>query len=81
MDTPVDKIKEFSNELEELATTYNDGESTLGPHWREGCVIRVENSFKFEVYKSKNNNYRIMKGMAVDNLDTTGLSQDILEEM
>lgn len=70
-----------TNELEELANTYNDGESTLGSHWREGCVIRVENSFKFEVYKSKNNNYRIMKGMAVDNLDTTGLSQDILEEM
>lgn len=70
-------------DIKDLARTFNDGNSTLGNHWREGCVIRRDNNArKYEVYKDKNDYYKIMKGMAVDKIsENTELSQDILEEM
>lgn len=60
-----------------------DGESTLAPHWREGCVLRRENeAFRFNVYKHKNFTYRLLKNMFVSELEVNdNMSQDILEEM
>lgn len=72
-------------EVEELAHRYCDGESTLAHHWREGCVMRRENNaFKFDVYKHKNNSYKIMRGMATEKLAETNtaiLDNDLLEEL
>lgn len=79
-----DAEAEARREIEELASAYNDGPSTLdNRHWREGCVIRRENNArKFDVYKSKNYTYRFLKGMATDNIQNTdNISADLLEEM
>jgi hypothetical protein len=79
-----DADAEARKEIEKLASTYNDGPSTLdNRHWREGCVIRRENNArKFDVYKSKNYTYRFLKGMATDNIQNAdGISADLLEEM
>lgn len=79
-----DADAEARKEIEELASTYNDGPSTLDArHWREGCVIRRENNArKFDVYKSKNYTYRFLKGMATDNIQNAdNISADLLEEM
>ncbi len=66
-----------------LGETYCDGESTLAPHWREGCVIRRDNNArKFDVYKNKNFNYKVMKGIFVEQLSEEDVvDNDILEEM
>lgn len=66
-----------------LGQTYCDGESTLAHHWREGCVIRRDNNArKFDVYKNKNFNYKMMKGMFVEQLSGEDVvDNDILEEM
>lgn len=66
-----------------LGETYCDGESTLAHHWREGCVIRRDNNArKFDVYKNKNFNYKVMKGMFVEQLSGKDIiDNDILEEM
>lgn len=66
-----------------LGEKYCDGESTLAHHWREGCVIRRDNNArKFDVYKNKNFNYKLMKGMFVEQLSGEDIiDNDILEEM
>ena len=66
-----------------LGEKYCDGESTLAHHWREGCVIRRDNNArKFDVYKNKNFNYKMMKGMFVEQLSEEDIvDNDILEEM
>ena len=66
-----------------LGEKYCDGESTLGHHWREGCVIRRDNNArKFDVYKNKNFNYKVMKGLFVEQLlEKDIVDDDILEEM
>lgn len=66
-----------------LGEKYCDGESTLAHHWREGCVIRRDNNArKFDVYKNKNFNYKMMKGVFVEQLSEEDVADnDILEEM
>lgn len=66
-----------------LGEKYCDGESTLAHHWREGCVIRRDNNArKFDVYKNKNFNYKVMKGIFVEQLSEEDVADnDILEEM
>lgn len=66
-----------------LGEKYCDGESILAHHWREGCVIRRDNNArKFDVYKNKNFNYKVMKGMFVEQLSGENITDnDILEEM
>ena len=72
-------------DIVKIAERFNDGESTIGAHWREGCVIRRDNNAaKFDVYKDKNWTYKALKGMANEELanqDTSMISEDILEEM
>ena len=70
-------------EIYKLAQKYCDGESTLDHHWREGCVIRRENNAaKFDVYKHKNDSYKIMKNLATNNLNNVdNISEDLLEEL
>lgn len=67
----------------ELAKQYCNGESTLAPHWREGCVIRIDNiAGKYSCFKHKNDYYKIMKGLYVEKLENTeDMDEDILAEM
>lgn len=67
----------------ELAEKYCNGESTLAPHWREGCVIRRDNiAGKYCCYKHKNDFYKIMKGLYVEKLENTeNMDEDILAEL
>ena len=67
----------------ELAKQYCDGESTLAPHWREGCVIRIDNiASKYMCLKHKNDYYKVMKGLYVEKLENTeGMDEDILAEL
>lgn len=75
-------IMESEEQLIELMNKYCDGESTLAAHWREGCVVRRENrSTKFDVYKLKNFNYKVMKGLAVEKLTADEVDSLLLEEM
>lgn len=69
-------------EITALAQQYSDGESTLAPHWREGCVIRRDNNAgKYDVFKHKNDKYKIMKGLFVENLQNADdIAPDVLEE-
>ena len=72
--------------LTDLANTFNGNynpKSTLDfSHIREGCVFRIENHTNFDVYKSKNDAYRIMRGMKVNSSGTEGaLDADAAEEM
>lgn len=75
-------LKEAEDILK-LGEIYCDGESTLAHHWREGCVIRRDNNArKFDVYKNKNFNYKVMKGIFVEQLSVKDIADnDILEEM
>jgi tRNA-binding EMAP/Myf-like protein len=70
-------------EIVELANFYCDGESTLGHHLREGCIVRRETEpNKWQAFKHKNDYYKIMKGLYVEKLaNTEGIAQDILEEL
>lgn len=75
-------ILKNNDDISKIADYYADGESTLGKHWREGCVLRIENhANKFDVYKNKNNAYKLMKGMFVESVQTDDISEDILSEM
>lgn len=82
-DLESDQLKKY---LTDLANTFNGNKtpnSTLDySHVREGCVLRIENHDNFDVYKSKNDAYRIMRGMKVNTSGSEGaLDADAAEEM
>lgn len=72
-------------EITNLANFYCDGKSTVAgaANWREGCVIRRETELnKWQAFKHKNDYYKIMKGLYVEQLaNTEGIAQDVLEEL
>ena len=67
------------------AEQYYDGPDPIGKtHVREGVVVRILNRPKFCAYKHKNFSFKVLSGIAVENLEKAGtaeVSQDILEEM
>lgn len=75
--------KNAEDEITALVQKYCDGESTLAPHWREGCVIRRDNNAgQYDVFKHKNDKYKIMKGLFVENLQNADdIAPDLLEEL
>ncbi len=51
-------------DLSERVNKYIDGIDPIGKtHIREGVVVRVENSDKFKVFKSKNVSFKILEGI------------------
>jgi hypothetical protein len=64
---------------------YYDGPDPIGrTHIREGVVARILNRDGFVVFKHKNFYFRVLSGIAVDEVtaDQAGqMDQDILEEM
>lgn len=61
---------------------YCDGPDPIGKsHVREGVVVRIINRPKFAAYKHKNFSFKVLSGIAVDNINPNEVSEDILSEM
>lgn len=71
--------------VKEIAEKFYDGADPIGKtHIREGVVVRIINRPKFTAYKHKNFNFKVLAGIAVDNLTDNqieGMSEDILSEV
>ena len=58
------KLLRTQEDLSERVNKYIDGIDPIGKtHIREGVVVRVENSDKFKVFKSKNVSFKILEGI------------------
>lgn len=65
-----------------LVKKYYDGPDPIGKsHIREGVVVRIENRPGFEVYKVKNQTFKICAGIALDTADTSEMSEDQIAEL
>lgn len=77
--------EEAGEYVKNIAEKYYDGTDPIGKtHIREGVVIRIINRPKFTAYKHKNFNFKVLAGIAVDNLTDNqieGMSEDILSEV
>lgn len=63
---------------------YFDGPDPIGKtHVREGVVARILNRSNFAVYKHKNFSFRVLSGIAIDNIEQskTNIDTTLLEEM
>ena len=74
------------NIIMDIAEEFCDGPDLIDPtHIREGVVVRIVNRPKFTAFKHKNFNFKVLSGIAVDeiassdNLDT--MSDDMIAEM
>lgn len=70
----------------EKAKEYYDGPDPVGKtHIREGVVVRILNRSNFAAYKLKNHNYKVLAGIAVDQLVSSGaidsMTQDEIDEL
>lgn len=63
------------------AEEFYDGPDPVGGHIREGVVVRIVNRPTFKAYKHKNFAFKVLSGIAVDNVkNTENISEDILNE-
>lgn len=74
--TPVEDLQDrinkyFENLVDPIGKT----------HVKEGVVIRILNRPVWRAYKSKTYEFKMLSGLAVENVNTQDLSTDILEEM
>lgn len=68
--------------MERINKYFEDKRDPVGKtHIKEGVVVRIVNRRKFTAFKHKLNEFRILTGAAVENANTEGLSEDIIEEM
>lgn len=66
------------------AEAWFDGPDPVGKtHVREGVVVRIVNRPKFTAFKHKNYSFKVLSGIAVENLEKNGetLTTDIASEM
>lgn len=78
------RILTEKDDIKELAEKYYDGPDPIGKtHIREGVVCRIVNRPKFTAYKDKNDNFKILSGIAIAEVEEKGseAAQDVLEEM
>ena len=66
-----------------IAEKYYDGPDPIGKtHVREGVVIRIVNRPKFCAYKHKNFLFKVLSGIAVNNIDeNNNMAEDVLSEI
>ena len=65
-----------------MAEDFCDGPDPVGKtHVREGVVVRIINRPKFAAYKHKNFSFKVLSGIAVENINPDEVSEDILAEM
>lgn len=70
--------------VQNLAEKFYDGPDPIGKiHVREGVVVRILNRPKFCAYKHKNVMFKILSGIAVEQVADSGIvmDEDILSEM
>ena len=71
--------------IKEKAEQFYDGPDPIGlTHIREGIVARIMNRPKFTAFKHKNFSFKVLSGIATQQLSDTeinNLSEDILSEM
>lgn len=71
--------------IKEKAELFYDGSDPIGKtHVREGVVARIVNRPKFTAFKHKNFSFKVLSGIATQQLSDTeinNLSEDILSEM
>ena len=89
LNEPDDWTKETYNAgevVKQIAEEYYDGPDVIDPtHIREGVVVRIVNRPKFTAFKHKNFSFKVLSGIAVDeiassdSLDT--MSDDMIAEM
>lgn len=61
---------------------YYDGPDPIGKtHIREGVVARIVNRPTFIAFKHKNFYFKVLSGIAIENVDTQALGDDVLSEM
>ena len=80
------KILTEKDNIKELAEKYYDGSDPIGKtHIREGVVCRIVNRPKFTAYKHKSPNFRILSGVAIEQMEKDHnielISNDILSEV
>lgn len=68
-------------DLMERVNKYVDGQDPIGVHIREGIVIRIENKDTFIAFKHKNDTFKILSGIISENMDTTNMTEDMIDEM
>lgn len=67
--------------IKDVAEQYYDGPDPVGKtHVREGVVVRIVNRPKFTAYKTKNFAFKVLSGIAVDNIDPNTMDDDLLSE-
>lgn len=65
-----------------MAEDFCDGPDPVGKtHIREGVVVRIINRPKFAAYKHKNFSFKVLSGIAIENINPDEVSEDILAEM
>ena len=68
--------------LKIVAEQYYDGPDPIGKtHVKEGVVVRIINRPKFTAYKHKNFEFKVLSGIALENVNPDEVSDDILAEM
>ena len=69
-------------DLMERVEKYYDGTDPIGKtHIREGVVVRIENRPKFTAFKHKNFTFKLVSGIISENVDTTNMADDMVEEL
>lgn len=69
--------------VKQVAEEYYDGPDPIGKtHVREGVVVRIVNRPKFTAYKHKNFLFKVLSGIAVNNIDeNNNMAEDVLSEI
>lgn len=68
--------------IKNIAEQYYDGPDPIGKsHIREGVVIRIVNRPKFTAFKHKNFSFKVLSGIAADNVDLSKIDINTLEEI
>lgn len=77
-----DDCKDPGQYVLEKAEKYFDGPDPIGKtHVREGVVCRILNRTRFVAYKHKNYAFKVLSGLALESVDTSNMSDDILSEL
>lgn len=74
-------IENYGEYVKEKAETYYDGPDPIGKtHVREGVVVRIVNRPKFTAYKFKNFSFRVLSGIAIEEIENTEIINNMEED-
>lgn len=83
IDSPATRENETWGEMvKRFAERYYDGPDPVGKtHVREGVVVRIVNRPSFTAYKHKNFSFKVLSGIAIENINPDDYTEDILSEL